>query len=241
MLEQKWFYFTPRLVLRPLLKYDRICDCPITLVLHNFHRAACHFNLLQPINSCCLALIPANEYQPPVLVDLELKEEPSLSNDQSSPLKTRTVPCPSKPKTISRKSKPKNTSCLSKHKTIFCETKQEKLANENIAKNVGTSTVVRDEQFHQRNNFKDWKVKDLKEYISDRGVPTTNYLKSDLIKLAEATEEAKLPIDPDFSKDSLEHCLQERLTLPAGKRLQDPFKMTCQLYQHLDCWIFLII
>ncbi len=60
-----------------------------------------------------------------------------------------------------------------------------------------------------------------------RGVATENHVKNDLIKLAEAaTKEAKLPTDPDFAKDSLEHCLQERLTLPAGKRIPDPFKMT---------------
>ena len=83
-----------------------------------------------------------------------------------------------------------------------------------------------DHQTPQTNDFQEWKVEDLKQYISDCGVPTANYVKTDLLKLVEAIEKAKLPIDPDFANDSLEHCLQERLTLPAGKCIPDPFKMT---------------
>jgi hypothetical protein len=31
--------------------------------------------------------------------------------------------------------------------------------------------------------------------------------------------------DPDFEKDSIERCLNEHLTLPAGKKVPDPFCM----------------
>ena len=50
--------------------------------------------------------------------------------------------------------------------------------------------------------------------------------KTELIQLAKAAEETNLPIDPDFANDSLKACLEERLTLPAGKQIPDPFKMT---------------
>ena len=44
--------------------------------------------------------------------------------------------------------------------------------------------------------------------------------------MAKAVEETKLPIDPDFQNYCLEAGLEGRLTLPAGKRTSDPFKLT---------------
>lgn len=45
--------------------------------------------------------------------------------------------------------------------------------------------------------------------------------------MAKAAEETNLPVDPDFANDPLKACLdEERLTLPAGKQIPDPFKMT---------------
>ena len=72
MLEQKWCRFDPRLVLPPvLINSPTKCDCPITLVLYDFHRATCHFNLLQPISSCCSAPKPENMPQISISIDLE--------------------------------------------------------------------------------------------------------------------------------------------------------------------------
>ena len=68
----------------------------------------------------------------------------------------------------------------------------------------------------------EWTVKKLKDFVGERGVLTTNYKKSDLIGLAKAAEETKLPVDPDFANYSIKACLEERLTLPAGKQISDP-------------------
>ena len=74
--------------------------------------------------------------------------------------------------------------------------------------------------------FQEWTVKKLKDFVGQRGVTTAKYKELDLIGLARAAEETKLPVDPDFANDSLKACLEERLTLPAGKKIDDPFQMT---------------
>ena len=75
-------------------------------------------------------------------------------------------------------------------------------------------------------NFNEWTVNRLKDFVGQRGVPASNYRKAELIELAKAAAEVNLPVDPDFANDSLKECLEKRLTLPAGKRIPDPFKMT---------------
>ena len=88
MLEQKWNRFDPRLVLPPLLTSPSKCDCSITLVLYDFHRFSCHFNLLLPIESCCSAPKPDNIPKPPVSIDLDTwdgKESIVLENSANKP------------------------------------------------------------------------------------------------------------------------------------------------------------
>ena len=76
------------------------------------------------------------------------------------------------------------------------------------------------------NTFDMWTVKTLKNFLDQRGIPTTGYKKTVLIQLAKIAEETNLPVDPDFANDSFKACLEERLTVPASKQIPDPFKMT---------------
>ena len=69
-------------------------------------------------------------------------------------------------------------------------------------------------------------VKEIKGFISARGVQVSTYRKPELIQLAKAVASMNLPTDPDFENDSIEECLIRRLTLPAGQKLTDPFQMT---------------
>ena len=56
----------------------------------------------------------------------------------------------------------------------------------------------------------------------------STYKKPDLVLLAQSLHEMSASVDPHYRKDciQLEHCLDERLTLPAGKRVPDPFKIS---------------
>ena len=67
-------------------------------------------------------------------------------------------------------------------------------------------------------------VKEIKGFISPRGVQVSTYRKPELMQLAKAVASMNLPTDPDF--DSIEECLIRRLTLSAGQKLTDPFQMT---------------
>jgi len=58
------------------------------------------------------------------------------------------------------------------------------------------------------------------------GVQVSTYRKPELIQLAKAVAGMNLPTDPDFKNDSIEGCLIRCLTLPAGKKLTDPFQIT---------------
>lgn len=64
-------------------------------------------------------------------------------------------------------------------------------------------------------DFEKMRVKDLKDYIQQRGVPFSKYKKPDLTVLAKSLHEMSASIDPDYREDSIEHCLNECLTLPA--------------------------
>ena len=69
-------------------------------------------------------------------------------------------------------------------------------------------------------------VKEIKRFISARGVQMSTYRKSKLIQLANAVARLDLPTDPDFVNDSVDTCLLRHLTLPAGQKISDPFQMT---------------
>ena len=68
-------------------------------------------------------------------------------------------------------------------------------------------------------------VKEIKRFISARGVQVSTYHKSELIHLAKVVASMNLPTEPDFENDSIDTCLLRRLTLPAGQKIPDPFQM----------------
>ena len=74
-------------------------------------------------------------------------------------------------------------------------------------------------------DFGTMRVKELKEYIQKRGVPVSTYKKKDLIQLAHSLHDMDAIVDPDFTEDSIEQALKDRLTLPAGGNVPDPFKI----------------
>ena len=66
-------------------------------------------------------------------------------------------------------------------------------------------------------------VKNIKAFISARGVQVFTYCKTELIHLAKAIAFMDLPTDPDFENESIDEFLLRRLTLPVGQKILDPF------------------
>ena len=54
----------------------------------------------------------------------------------------------------------------------------------------------------------------------------SKYKKPDLILLAQYLHEMSAQVDPDFGEDLMECYLDEHLTLLAGMRVPDPFKIS---------------
>ena len=50
---QKWTIFEPRVATQATITCNRSCLCPFTLILHDLHPIANHFNLLEPEGDCC--------------------------------------------------------------------------------------------------------------------------------------------------------------------------------------------
>ena len=67
--QKKWVKFDPYLKITPRMTVRRSCDCPITLVLHDFFPQSSHFNLLETDGDCCSAPKPENSKES-VFVDL---------------------------------------------------------------------------------------------------------------------------------------------------------------------------
>ena len=74
--------------------------------------------------------------------------------------------------------------------------------------------------------FEKLTIRELKEFIQNRGVTVSGYNKPELIVLANAIYSMNLDTDPNFENDSLSQCINSRLTLPAGKVVADPLTMT---------------
>ena len=72
-------------------------------------------------------------------------------------------------------------------------------------------------------NFESMNVRDLKLFVRKRGITVTNVTKPNLVILAKAASSMNLTDDPDFENQNMEQCLNDRLTLPAGGKVQDPF------------------
>ena len=124
MLEQRWNRLDPRLVLPPLLTSPSKYDCSITLVLYDFHRSSCHFNLLLPIESCCYAPKPDNIPKPPVSINLDTWDEKesivlenSANKPQSKSCNVKKKPTDTKTKTTIKKRENGKSSKESKQST----------------------------------------------------------------------------------------------------------------------------
>ena len=76
-----------------------------------------------------------------------------------------------------------------------------------------------------KHDFEGMNSKEIKEFVSARGVQISKYNKTQLITLANALHSMDLPVDPDFENDSQDICLYKRLTLPAGKKMPDLFEI----------------
>ena len=75
-------------------------------------------------------------------------------------------------------------------------------------------------------DFDNMKVKQLKMYVQQRGLPASSYNKAQLIILAKAVFKMDLQVDPNFDNDNLTPHLERRTTLPNGTKVPDPFQMT---------------
>lgn len=72
----------------------------------------------------------------------------------------------------------------------------------------------------EKRDFTRFQVQDLKNYLKDRGVTTSNLRRQDLLELCKAVEAINLPLDPDFSTISPTSDLKTKLSfLP----ISDPF------------------
>jgi hypothetical protein len=69
MVKEKWVKFDPYLKITARMTIKRSCDCPITLVLHDFFPQSSHFNLLETDGDCCSAPTPENSKES-VFIDL---------------------------------------------------------------------------------------------------------------------------------------------------------------------------
>ena len=67
-------------------------------------------------------------------------------------------------------------------------------------------------------------IKELQQYLSDRGVTVSGHLKPALVEIAAAVERMCLPLDPNFEKDDQEKILEQRLCIH-DMQIRDPFTM----------------
>ena len=74
-------------------------------------------------------------------------------------------------------------------------------------------------------NFNQMDVKQIKAFISAWGVQVSIYRKPKLTQPAKAVAFMDLPTDPDFQNETTDEYLLRYLTLPAGKKILDPFQM----------------
>ena len=74
------------------------------------------------------------------------------------------------------------------------------------------------------NRFDHFGLPELQKYLRERGVTVTGYNKAVLKEIAIAVDKLQLPEDPDFSKDSVEECIQQKL-LKAGLKDVKPLDL----------------
>ena len=61
------------------------------------------------------------------------------------------------------------------------------------------------------NNFQDWLVVQLKQYLKDRAVVYSTYRKEQLVELCVSADRLNLPVDPNFFNDSIVEEIKKNL------------------------------
>ena len=82
---QKWITFAPRVTTQATITCNRSCPCPFTLLLHDLHPIANHFNILEPEGDCCEAPAPQN---PPEKFKIDL---PAADESHDTPLPASSI------------------------------------------------------------------------------------------------------------------------------------------------------
>ena len=70
-------------------------------------------------------------------------------------------------------------------------------------------------------DFKVWKVPELQQYLKDRGVVYSGYIKEQLVELCTSACRLDLLVDPNFFEHSVVVEVQNKLT-QNGIRIKDP-------------------
>ena len=82
---EKWTTFELRVTTQATTTCNRSCPCPFTLILHDLHLIANHFNILEPEGDCCEA--PASQ-KPPEKFKIDL---PATDDSHNSPLPASSI------------------------------------------------------------------------------------------------------------------------------------------------------
>ena len=189
--------FEPRVTTQATIVCDRSCACPFALVLHDSHPSCSHFNVLEPEGECCKAPKPHN-----------LPETSTINLID----KCHDTPFPASGKVNLPKPKKRKRKCQA-------EVKKER----KCCSSGGKKQAVDRKQ--KAPDFGTMKLKELKTYVTERGVPVSAYKKQQLIHLATSLHEMNADVDPDYKNDSIEEVLKDRLTLPSGRIVPNPLQM----------------
>ena len=78
-------------------------------------------------------------------------------------------------------------------------------------------------------NFNVWSVPQLKEFLKERGITVSGYIKEKLVRLAQCAAELDLKKDPDILEpsESIQQCL-ERSLKALNFPTKNPFKLKFQ-------------
>ena len=71
-------------------------------------------------------------------------------------------------------------------------------------------------------NFERKSVKELQNYLKDRGVTCSDLRKAELVEICEAAGRLGINVDPDGLLEDREDILREKLMIPEGLMLPNP-------------------
>ena len=151
-------------------------------------------------------------------------DKPTTGKEPSSKQATSTTTITTTPATALACATSTTTNNNNNHNTT--NNKNNNNQKNNNQNNNNEDNDIDDNNNNNNLNFDKMDVKEIKGFISARGVQVSTYRKPELIRLAKAVASMNLPTDPDFENDCIEECLIRRPTLPAGRKLTDPFQMT---------------